>query len=283
MRKTDKFPQNMKIYNLETNIQGISASLSVRRFSRRYSLTVLRSCQWETEKKVVVNESFTKLAPSSVGHFSIASIETVKRRSLRLEWKSSAAIERKVISELTKIVLSLPQIRQIDYLLSKSRELKIRSRNDFETYYEDIKDATVSAQTLFAVDDALEQFHSVAARIMQRREHLRTYATRYDWSNLWNLRWSSDFWRAALFFMLADNPHLSKGIFALELNCTNKISSWLMFSCPFMRCDTFSKCYLNRLILQPPVRSFHLFEFRPPWTELIIRCERYGTAPKKSI
>ena len=90
---------------------------------------------------------------------------------------------KKVTSELTKIVLSLPQIRQIDYLLSKSRELKIRSRNDFETYYEDIKDATVSAQTLFAVDDALEQFHNVTARIMQRREHLRTYATRYDGSN----------------------------------------------------------------------------------------------------
>ena len=70
------------------------------------------------------------------------------------------------------------QIRQIDYLLSKSRELKIRSRNDFETYYEDIKDISVSAQTLFAVDDALEQFQIVTARIMQRREQLRTFATR---------------------------------------------------------------------------------------------------------
>ena len=70
------------------------------------------------------------------------------------------------------------QIRQIDYLLSRSRELKVRTRNDFENCYDDIKDVSVSAQTLFAVDDALERFGAVSAGLMQRREQLRNYATR---------------------------------------------------------------------------------------------------------
>ena len=69
------------------------------------------------------------------------------------------------------------QIRQIDYLLSKSRELKLRSRHDFEENYDEIKDI-VSAQTLFGVDDALEQFDTVTLRVMQRRENLRAKTIR---------------------------------------------------------------------------------------------------------
>jgi hypothetical protein len=69
------------------------------------------------------------------------------------------------------------QIRQIDYLLSRSRELKLRTRLDFETVYEDIKDL-MSAQTLFAVDDALEQLEAVTIRVIQRRDELRTLSTR---------------------------------------------------------------------------------------------------------
>jgi len=69
------------------------------------------------------------------------------------------------------------QIRQIDYLLSKSRELKLRSRHDFEDNYDEIKDI-VSAQTLFGVDDALEQLDTVTVRVMQRREDLRSKTIR---------------------------------------------------------------------------------------------------------
>ena len=69
------------------------------------------------------------------------------------------------------------QIRQIDYLLSKSRELKLRSRHDFEDNYDEIKDI-VSAQTLFGVDDALEQLETVTVRVMQRREDLRSKTIR---------------------------------------------------------------------------------------------------------
>ena len=71
------------------------------------------------------------------------------------------------------------QIRQIDYLLSKSRELKLRSRHDFEENYDEIKDI-VSAQTLFGVDDALEQLETVTLRVVQRREELRSKTIRYE-------------------------------------------------------------------------------------------------------
>ena len=66
---------------------------------------------------------------------------------------------------------------QTDYLLSRSRELKLRTRSDFETVYEDIKEL-MSAQTLFAVDDALEQLEAVTVRVIQRRDELRSLSTR---------------------------------------------------------------------------------------------------------
>ena len=69
------------------------------------------------------------------------------------------------------------QIRQIDYLLSKSRELKLRTRADFEDTFDDIK-TLMSAQTIFAVDDGIEHLESVTFRVMQRREELRSRAIR---------------------------------------------------------------------------------------------------------
>ena len=70
------------------------------------------------------------------------------------------------------------QIRQIDYLLSKSRELKLRSRRDFEETFDELKEM-LSPQTIFAVDDALDQLESVTLKVMQKREELRSRATRY--------------------------------------------------------------------------------------------------------
>ena len=71
------------------------------------------------------------------------------------------------------------QIRQLDYLLSKSRELKLRSRVEFEEDFEEIKDS-MSAQAVFAVDDGLERLEAVTFRVMRRREELRARALRYS-------------------------------------------------------------------------------------------------------
>ena len=69
------------------------------------------------------------------------------------------------------------QIRQIDYLLSKSRELKLRSRREFEETFDELKDM-LAPQTIFAVDDALDQLETVTMQVMQKREELRSSATR---------------------------------------------------------------------------------------------------------
>ena len=69
------------------------------------------------------------------------------------------------------------QIRQIDYLLSKSRELKLRSRRDFEETFEELKEM-LAPQIIFAVDDALDQLEAVTMQVMQAREELRSRATR---------------------------------------------------------------------------------------------------------
>ncbi len=71
------------------------------------------------------------------------------------------------------------QIRQLDYLLSKSRELKLRSRAEFEEDFDDLKEA-MSPQALFAVDDGLDQLEAVTFRVMRRREELRAKAVRYN-------------------------------------------------------------------------------------------------------
>ena len=69
------------------------------------------------------------------------------------------------------------QIRQIDYLLSKSRELKLRSRREYEETFDELKDM-LAPQTIFAVDDALDQLESVTVQVMQKRDDLRSRATR---------------------------------------------------------------------------------------------------------
>ena len=71
----------------------------------------------------------------------------------------------------------LVQIRQIDYLLSKSRDLKIKSRVDFEEYFDDIKDL-ISPKTLFLVDDALNMIVEVKQEVIDRRDMLREKASK---------------------------------------------------------------------------------------------------------
>jgi len=62
-------------------------------------------------------------------------------------------------------------------LLSKSRELKLRSRRDFEETFEELKEM-LAPQIIFAVDDALDQLEAVTMQVMQAREELRSRATR---------------------------------------------------------------------------------------------------------
>ena len=71
----------------------------------------------------------------------------------------------------------LSQIRQIDYLLSKSRDLKIKSRIDFEDDFDDIKDL-ISPKTLFMVDDTLNMIEEVKNAVIDRREMLREKASK---------------------------------------------------------------------------------------------------------
>ena len=69
----------------------------------------------------------------------------------------------------------LSQIRQIDYLMSKSRDIKIRGRIDFEDDFDDIKDI-MSAKTLFMVDDHIQRMEEVKNKVIARRENIREKA-----------------------------------------------------------------------------------------------------------
>ena len=70
----------------------------------------------------------------------------------------------------------LSQIRQIDYLMSKSRDIKIRGRIDFEEDFDDIKDI-ISTKTLFMVDDHIHRMEEVKNKVVLRRENVREKAT----------------------------------------------------------------------------------------------------------
>ena len=69
----------------------------------------------------------------------------------------------------------LSQIRQIDYLLSKARSMKLKSRVDFEEDFDDIKHL-ITAKTLFAVGDKIKQFEEVKRDVSNRRTQLRDKA-----------------------------------------------------------------------------------------------------------
>ena len=69
----------------------------------------------------------------------------------------------------------LSQIRQIEYLISKSRDIKIRGRLDFEEDFDEIKDI-ISAKTLFNTDDHIQRMEEVKNKVMSRLECLREKA-----------------------------------------------------------------------------------------------------------
>jgi len=69
----------------------------------------------------------------------------------------------------------LSQIRQIDYLMSKSRDIKIRGQIDFEEDFDDIRDI-ISAKTLFMVDDHIQRMEVAKNNVTSRRESMREKA-----------------------------------------------------------------------------------------------------------
>lgn len=73
----------------------------------------------------------------------------------------------------------LSQIRQIEYLVSKSRDIKIRGRLDFEEDFDEIKDI-ISAKTLFKTDDHIQRMEEVKSRVMSRLESLRERAAEQE-------------------------------------------------------------------------------------------------------
>ena len=73
----------------------------------------------------------------------------------------------------------LSQIRQIEYLISKSRDIKIRGRLDFEEDFDEIKDI-ISAKTLFNTDDHIQRMEEVKNKVMSRLESLREKAAEQE-------------------------------------------------------------------------------------------------------
>ena len=73
----------------------------------------------------------------------------------------------------------LSQIRQIEYLISKSRDIKIRGRLDFEEDFDELKDI-ISAKTLFKTDDHIQRMEEVKKRVMSRVEALRDEAAEQE-------------------------------------------------------------------------------------------------------
>jgi len=53
----------------------------------------------------------------------------------------------------------------------------LRSRREFEETFDELKEM-LAPQTIFAVDDALDQLESVTVQVMTKREELRSRATR---------------------------------------------------------------------------------------------------------
>jgi len=72
---------------------------------------------------------------------------------------------------------TLSQIRQIDYLMSRSRDIKIKSRLEFEEDFDEIKEL-IAAKTLFVVDDKIAQLEEIKRAVIERREVLREKAAK---------------------------------------------------------------------------------------------------------
>ena len=82
--------------------------------------------------------------------------------------------EQKQEEEQEQDVLS--ELRQLEYLMSRARDIKIRGRADFEDDFDEIKDL-ISAKTLVTVDDHITKLEDVKKKVSDRRDTLRQKAT----------------------------------------------------------------------------------------------------------
>jgi len=93
------------------------------------------------------------------------------------KWCMTASQHLNMDQDMDRDMDILSQIRQIDYLLSKARGMKIKSRIDFEEDFDDIKHL-ITAKTLFTVGDKINQFEEVKKEVTARRTTLREKAAK---------------------------------------------------------------------------------------------------------
>ena len=93
------------------------------------------------------------------------------------KWCTTASQHMHMDQDMDRDQDILSQIRQIDYLISKAKEMKIKSRIGFEEDFDDIKHLIV-AKTLVSVGDKIKQFEEVKKEVTARRAILREKAAK---------------------------------------------------------------------------------------------------------
>jgi len=93
------------------------------------------------------------------------------------KWCSTATQHMNMDQDMDRDQDTLSQIRQTDYLLAKAKEMKIKSRIDFEEDFDDIR-KLIAPKTLFNVGDKIKQFEEVKKEVTNRRASLREKAAK---------------------------------------------------------------------------------------------------------
>ena len=66
----------------------------------------------------------------------------------------------------------LSELRQLEYLVNESEDIKIRGRTHFEEDYVEIKDL-ISEKTLIKVDEHINKLEEVKNKVCEKRDELR--------------------------------------------------------------------------------------------------------------
>ena len=66
----------------------------------------------------------------------------------------------------------LSELRQLEYLVNESEDIKIRGREHFEENYVEIKDL-ISEKTLIKVDEHINKLEEVKNKVCEKRDELR--------------------------------------------------------------------------------------------------------------
>ena len=96
------------------------------------------------------------------------------------DWCEAATthIEKKTNNEEVKEETGadiLSELRQLEFLLNKSEEIKIRGRTHFEEDFVEIKDL-ISESTLVKVDEHINKLEEVKKKVSDKRDALRKKA-----------------------------------------------------------------------------------------------------------